>query len=114
MVNFLIKEAPHPRSSGDSQIDCFLQDQPAPAGPESALFDAEYRRRLFAWAAEQVRPEFRETTWSPFWMAGVEGKDPRAVAEALGISVGAVYHKKSRVMARLRERIEAIEASTGR
>ena len=43
-------------------------------------------------------------------MAGVEGKDACAVAETLGISVGAVYHNKSRVMARLRQRIEAIES----
>jgi len=109
MVNFLIKEEGRPQASGDSRVARLLEEQPAPAGPESALFDAEYRRRLFAWAAEQVRPEFRATTWSAFWMAGVEGKDPRAVAEALGISVGAVYHNKSRVMARLRQRIEEIE-----
>lgn len=111
MVNFLIKEEARPQASGDSRVARLLEEQPAPAGPESALFDAEYRRRLFAWAAEEVRPEFRTTTWAAFWMAGVEGKDPRTVAEALGISVGAVYHNKSRVMARLRQRIEEIESA---
>jgi RNA polymerase sigma-70 factor (ECF subfamily) len=111
MINFLVKQERQPwsRSSGDSRIGRLLEEQPAPAGPESALFDAEYRRRLFAWAVEQIRPEFRPTTWSAFWMAGVEGKDPRAVAEALGISVGAVYHNKSRVMARIRRQIEALD-----
>jgi RNA polymerase sigma-70 factor (ECF subfamily) len=111
IVNFLIKQERQPRSSGDSRIGCLLEEQPAPEGPESALFDAEYRRRLLAWAAEQIRPEFRPATWSAFWMAGVEGKDPHTVAEALGISVGAVYHNKSRVMARLRQRIEEIESN---
>src|SRR4051794_23478944 len=114
MVNFLIQQRRHPRASGDREVDRLLAEQAAPPGPESALFDAEYRRRLFAWAAEQVRPEFREATWKTFWMAGVEGKDARAVAEALGISVGAVYHNKSRVMARLRRRIEEIETEDER
>jgi RNA polymerase sigma-70 factor (ECF subfamily) len=112
VVNFLLKQERHPRASGDSRVGRLLEEQPAPEGPESALFDAEYRRRLLAWAAEQVRPEFRPATWSAFWMAGVEGKDPRAVAEALGISVGAVYHNKSRVMARIRQRIEAIDTDS--
>ena len=39
-------------------------------------------------------------------MTSVEGQAPKAVAEALGLTVGAVYHNKSRVMARLRQRIE--------
>jgi RNA polymerase sigma-70 factor (ECF subfamily) len=112
MVNYLIQQRRHPRGSGDSEAARLLEAQAAPPGPESELFDAEYRRRLFAWAAEQVRPEFREATWKAFWMAGVEGKDARAVAEALGVSVGAVYHNKSRVMARLRRRIEAIESES--
>src|SRR4051794_6443118 len=109
VVNFLIQQRRHPRGSGDRDVDRLLEERAAPTGPESELFDTEYRRRLFAWAAEQVRPEFREATWKTFWMAGVEGKDARTVAEALGISVGAVYHNKSRVMARLRRRIEEIE-----
>ena len=109
VVNFLIQQRRHPRGSGDSEVGRLLEEQPAPPGPESELFDDEYRRRLFAWAADQVRPEFRVTTWKAFWMAGVEGKDARTVGEALGISVGAVYHNKSRVMARLRQRIEEID-----
>jgi RNA polymerase sigma factor (sigma-70 family) len=114
MVNFLIHQQRHPRASGDSQVGRLLEGQTAPPGPESALFDAEYRRRLFAWTAEQVRPEFRTATWNAFWMTGVEGKDARLVAESLGISVGAVYHHKSRVMARLRQRIEEIETANER
>ena len=45
-------------------------------------------------------------------MAGVEGTDAGAVAEMLGVSVGAVYSNKSRVMARLRRRIEEIEPAS--
>ncbi len=104
MVNFLIARDRHPRGSGDTDMRRLLESQPAPAGPESALFDEEYRRRVFRWAAEQVRAEFREPTWQAFWLTGVEGRPPKEVAEALGQSVGAVYIAKSRVMARLRPR----------
>jgi RNA polymerase sigma-70 factor (ECF subfamily) len=79
-----------------------LDDHPA---PDDASWDLEYERRLFAWAAERVRVEFRAATWQAFWQTCVEGRAPAEVAAALGLSVGAVYIAKSRVLARLRETI---------
>jgi RNA polymerase sigma factor (sigma-70 family) len=112
MVDLLINQQRHPRGTGDTGFEQFLEEQPAPSSEASALFDEEYRRQLFAWAAEQVRREFRDATWQAFWRTGVEGKSPKDVAESLGISVGAVYHNKSRVMARIRQRIEQAEGET--
>jgi DNA-directed RNA polymerase specialized sigma24 family protein len=44
----------------------------------------------------------------------VDGKNPRDVATALGISVGAVYVARSRVQARLKQRVaELAEMETG-
>jgi RNA polymerase sigma-70 factor (ECF subfamily) len=75
-----------------------------PARPEeSALWDQEYRDRLLEWAAGRVRDGFRESTWQAFWGTAVEGREPREVAVGLGISVGAVYIAKNRVLARIRE-----------
>jgi RNA polymerase sigma factor (sigma-70 family) len=70
---------------------------------ESALWEQEYRDRLLAWATERVRDGFRESTWQAFWGTAVEGREPRQVALGLGISVGAVYIAKNRVLARIRE-----------
>lgn len=106
IVNQLVARRRHPPGTGGDSAARLLEDQPARAEEETALFLTEYRRRLFLWAAEQVRGEFRTLTWQSFWMASVEGQPPKAVAEILGLSVGAVYHNKSRVMARLRQRIE--------
>ena len=111
MVNLLASQRRHPRGSGDSDVARALEQQPAPEGEETILFEGEYRRRLFAWAAERVRPEFRPATWQAFWRTGVEGQEPAAVARALGMTVGAVYIAKSRVMARLRREIEHVEGS---
>ena len=107
MINLLAARRVRPQATGDSDVQELLDRVPAPDRPETALFDVEYRRRLFHWAAEQVRGEFRESTWQAFWLTAVEGQDPAAAAEAIGISVGAVYIARSRVMARLQAVIEA-------
>lgn len=94
--------------TGGSDFVALLEAQPAP-GDDTHLFEGEYRRRLFAWAAERVRDGFTETTWQAFWRTGVEGRAVQAVAESLGLTPGAVYIARSRVMARLRREIEQVE-----
>lgn len=106
IINLLAARRRHPQGTGDSDVQQLLEDQPDPAGEESAVFDAEYRRRLIAWAAERVRGDFSEAAWQAFWQSGVEGKPPRDVAEALGMSLGTVYQYKSRAVVRIRREIE--------
>ena len=109
MVNLLISQRRHPQGTGDSNMKLLLEAIPAPIGDESVLFDAEYRRQLFRWAAEHVRPEFREPTWQAFWQTAVEGKQAKEVAERLGQTVGSIYIARSRVLARIRSTIEHVE-----
>src|SRR5262245_31944144 len=92
--------------NGDSRGPGFLARHPAPA-EEADLWDRECRRQLFRRAAEQVQGQFEETTWQAFWRVAVEGGEPAAVARQLGISLGAVYIAKSRVLKCLREQIDA-------
>jgi RNA polymerase sigma factor (sigma-70 family) len=112
VTNFLIHQKRHPRGSGDSDIKSLLEAQPAPSAEDSALFEAEYKRQLLYWAAEQLRAEFSELTWNAFWQAGVEGRSAKDVAEGLGTTVGTVYHCKSRVMAQMRKKINQVEAES--
>lgn len=111
VVNFLIRQSRHPRGSGDSELRRRLEDQPAPEGDMSALFDLERKRQIFRWAAEQVRHEFRETTWKAFWLSTVDEREITDVAELLGVSAGVVYVSRSRVMKRLRETAEAVRSA---
>jgi RNA polymerase sigma factor (sigma-70 family) len=97
------------QGSGDSGAQAILEAQPARPEPEASLWDQEYEQRLFAWAAEQVRSGFQDSTWQAFWRTAVEGQGAKPVAEALGMTVGAVYIAKSRVLARLREQIRLIQ-----
>jgi RNA polymerase sigma-70 factor (ECF subfamily) len=97
----------HPLGGGDSAIQARLEEQPA-CDEEAAEWDREYETRLLLWAADRVRGQFQDATWRAFWQTAVEGKKPADVAESLGLSVGAVYIAKSRVVARLRDEIEQL------
>jgi RNA polymerase sigma-70 factor (ECF subfamily) len=88
---------------GGSSAQEMLDQQPS--RDDESLWDEEFRRQVFSVAAEQVKVEFEPTTWSAFWSTAVEGVKPQEAAAALGISVGAVYVAKSRVQARLKERV---------
>jgi RNA polymerase sigma factor (sigma-70 family) len=109
MINLLERQRRRPKESGGGDIEDLVGLQPARASEDSALFDEEYRRQLFHWAAERVRPEMRASTWSAFWGTAVEGRKAREVGEKLGLSVGAVYMARCRVLGRIREVIVAVE-----
>ncbi len=94
---------------GGSDFVDLLESQPAMTSDDADLFESEYRRRLFTWAAERVRGRFTETTWRAFWLTGVEGREIVSVAETLGLTPGAAYIARSRVMARLRREIDQVE-----
>jgi RNA polymerase sigma factor (sigma-70 family) len=105
-VNHLLRQSKQLRGSGDSAILDLLESQAAPAEDPELL--SEYKRQLLYWAAEQVRGEFSDLTWQAFWQTGVEGLGAADVATALGTTVGTVYHCKSKVMARLKKKIEEV------
>jgi RNA polymerase sigma-70 factor (ECF subfamily) len=108
IVNLLAAQRRQPRGVGGSDLVSLLEAVPAPEAEDTVLFDGEYRRRLFDWAAARIRPEFRERTWQAFWRTGVDGEEVTAVARSLGLTPGAVYIARSRVMARLRQEIEQV------
>jgi RNA polymerase sigma-70 factor (ECF subfamily) len=60
------------------------------------------------WVAREVRDEFQPKTWRAFWDTAVENHTIQRTASTLDMSVGAVYIARSRVMARLRTRIQEI------
>ena len=96
------------RGGEDTGMQDWLEGQPA-REEDFALWDQEYERRLFARAADDVCGSLQDATWQAFWLTAVEGRAGKDVAGELGMSVAAVYVAKSRVMARLRDRIQELE-----
>lgn len=74
-------------------------------------FELEYRRALFRMAADEIRSEFQPATWSAFWLTAVEGLSVEEAAEHLGLQIGSIYAGRSRVMRRLKQKIQDIETS---
>lgn len=97
------------RVGGDTVEQEALERVPQSDPSETDSFRLEYRRALFQWAAEQVRPEVRESTWQAFWLTAVDRRPPERVAKELSLSVGAVYTAKCRVVARLKEKAAEVD-----
>jgi RNA polymerase sigma factor (sigma-70 family) len=106
LINVLSRAKYRPRGSGSSSVQDLLLAQETDDPSAAAIFDTEYRRRLFRWAAEQIRGEFAPSTWQAFWQTAVDGLPPKDVAAATGLSLGAIYVARSRVLSRLKKRIE--------
>jgi RNA polymerase sigma factor (sigma-70 family) len=109
IVDALVVKSHRPRGSGQTTIQQLLEQQPAVEEQEASVCEWEYQRATFQWAAEQIRGEFQEKTWQAFWQTGVGNEPIPDTAARLGLSVGAVYAARSRVLARLRKKIEQLE-----
>ena len=94
------------RASGDDEEREFLERRPARSGPDSDLLKTEYRREVFSTAARAIRCEFSEETWQSFWLTAVDGRDVDAVAAELDRTRGSIYASRSRVMKRLKQKVE--------
>lgn len=107
-LRHLARVRPADRATGDSHVRAAIAQVPDPCSVESHEFDTELKRHAFLWVANEVRGEFEPRTWQAFWSTTVENHSIRNAASSLGMSVGAVYIARSRVMGRLRTRIQEI------
>src|SRR5690242_14848677 len=109
IYSFLDSQRRQVRGSGDSGAQQMLEEQAESGDGTADVWDQEYERSAFEWAAERVRGEFHEATWQACWLTAVEGLSAKDAGKRLGLSPGAVYVAKSRVIARLREEIRELE-----
>jgi RNA polymerase sigma-70 factor (ECF subfamily) len=107
LINFLTRQR-EPRASGATSMQDLLEACPAADPAATALFEAEYRRHLFERAADDVRKDVAIATWHAFWQTAVEGRPPVDVAAELHATVGAVYVARSRVLARIKRRVNEL------
>ena len=108
VFSFLSSRRTRPQASGDTSTNRLLETHPD-ASDGSEVWEAEYQRRLAALAMERVKGEFQDKTWRAFWLTAVEGQSASDVAGQIGLSAGAIYVARSRVLARLRAEVEAMQ-----
>lgn len=73
-----------------------------------AFEESEYRSHLLSRALGLMQAEFHSTTWKACWEHVVSGRTAAEVAAELGISEGAVYVAKFRVLRRLRQELQGL------
>jgi RNA polymerase sigma-70 factor (ECF subfamily) len=108
IYTFLTSRSHRSQGTGDSATNRLLEEKPAPSDG-SEEWELEYQRRLASLAMERVRHEFHESSWRSFWLTAVEGVAPAEAARQIGISAGAVYVAKSRVLARIKSEVETMQ-----
>jgi RNA polymerase sigma-70 factor (ECF subfamily) len=92
-----------PAAGGTTAHERLLQ-VPAEASAESEGAEAaDEGKRLYRRALDLIQAEFEEHTWQAFWQLTVVGRPSAEVAAEQGMSLGAVYIAKSRVLKRLRQ-----------
>ena len=107
ILNALARGKPD-RGSGDTGLIQWLAQQPANDGPNSDLLRLEWRREAFRWAATQIRDEFQPDNWEAFWRTAIEGESVDDVARRLGKSRASVHSARSRIMRRLKEKVNEL------
>lgn len=105
VIKFMTRERRHPTAQGGSSIVELLH---AVADEPDEQLARRYEYELVVWAAGQVRDEFRETSWRAFWGTLIEQRDVQDVAAELGVSPGSIYMSRSRIMARLRQKLAEV------
>lgn len=104
VVEHLRSRQRRPLTADDSAIGQAILE--TASQEDGRWFEAERRRQVFAWAADKLRPSFQPRTWQAFWDTAVLQHRVDTVAQRLQMTTGAVYIARSRVMARLREKIQ--------
>jgi RNA polymerase sigma-70 factor (ECF subfamily) len=95
------------KRSGDRPLpadEAALAVAEAPDGLD-AFWETEYRRQLATRAMLLMQADFRPATWKAFWEQVVVGRPAKEVARELGLSPGAAYAAKFRVLERLRHEL---------
>ncbi len=92
----------HGQSVGGTAFSSLLQQVEDSGGELDQMWDREHDRYVLAELLRLISVDFQPQTMKAFQRLAIDGASPREVAEELGMSVGAVYVAKSRVMQRLR------------
>jgi RNA polymerase sigma-70 factor (ECF subfamily) len=95
---------PRDIATGASSVLDLLHEVPSADNAAEELL-AEAKQEVVRWAAEQLRPEFSDVTWSIFWQTAIEGIPAAEVAKATGRTAGAIYVARYRVLTRLKEKV---------
>jgi RNA polymerase sigma-70 factor (ECF subfamily) len=106
VLKFMTRERRQTGGQGGTELVDLLNQVPEIT---DAAQHERYDFELILWAAEQVRGEFRESSWRAFQATVIDGRDVAEVSQELGVSPGSIYMSRSRIMARIKARVREAE-----
>jgi RNA polymerase sigma-70 factor (ECF subfamily) len=109
VMTFYTARKTRPQAAGDSGTSRKL-DEVTDAADGAEVWELEYQRRLAQLAMDRIKSEFQANTWQAFWLTAVEGASAAAAAQQTKLSTGAIYVAKSRVLARLKQEVQALQS----
>lgn len=104
VLKFMSRERRHFGGQGGTDLQELLDRVPDVRDEQAGNYEYE----LVVWAAEQVRGEFRETSWKAFWATLIDVRPVADVAAELGVTRGSIYMSRSRIMARIRVKVREV------
>jgi DNA-directed RNA polymerase specialized sigma24 family protein len=72
-------------------------------------WEHEWRAHRLRWAMRAVASDFEEVTLNAFKLHVLGGKTVEETAAALGLTKASVYQAKSRVLKKVKERLDALD-----
>jgi RNA polymerase sigma-70 factor (ECF subfamily) len=99
------------RKRPDNRMVSGQADKPEPMAVVDdleAAWEAEYQQHLVSQALRLMRADFEEATWKACWEMVAADRPAAEVAAELGLTVGAVYAAKFRVLKRLRNDLQGL------
>ncbi len=110
VIDFLRQRAKRPVLYDDQVLQAIVDHKPA---ERFALqFQQEFQKQIFWIVAQQVKGQVQPATWTAFWESEIQRKSIDEVAELTGMTAGAIYVARSRVIARMRQEVQKRMAET--
>ena len=104
-----LQRRPRDPGAGGTDAQEIIAGHPDISPDMEAELSGECLREIYLRAAEVVRTEVNPETWLAFELTTLKGLTCDEAAIAIGKSVGTVYAARSRIIKRLRERVEHIQ-----
>lgn len=100
------RQAREPAGFDPALLGELAEGQPA---PEDAQWEREWQLHRLRWALRSVAGEFEEKTLQAFELHVLGGLSVDETAEQLSLNKASVYQAKSRLLKRVRERLDALD-----
>ena len=107
-LRYLSRLRSREKSGENTEITALLAAVPSRDSLDAQELGLELQRHIFVAISQQIRSEFQPKTWAAFWQTAVENHSIQVAAHGLKMSVGSVYVSRSRVMARLKQRVQEV------